>query len=76
MQTPHPLDGVYMSAFARERAKAQMLRAEFFVDLVAHGVSKMRDVIALVVRRAGDICRGRQSPHISSAAASPTLGAL
>lgn len=48
MQTPHPLDGVHMNVLARERAKAHMRRAEFMVELVAHGVSKARSVIALV----------------------------
>ncbi len=57
MQTSHPLDGVHLSAIARERAKAQMQRAEFLVELVAQGVSKIRHVIALVVQGTSDIAR-------------------
>lgn len=48
MKTPHPLDGVYMSMFARERAKAQMLRAEYLVELVAHGASKVRSAVRVL----------------------------
>ena len=44
MQTRHPLDDVHMSTYERERAKAQMRRAEFIVDLVALGVSKVRSL--------------------------------
>ena len=55
MQTPHPLDGVRMSELARERAKAHMRRAEFIVELVASGVSKIRSVFTLVGRRPSDI---------------------
>ncbi len=63
MQTPHPLDGVHMSELARARAKAHMRRAEFIVELVAHGVSKMRSVVTLVARRPGDIARRLKLSH-------------
>lgn len=46
MQTPHTLDDVQMSSHERERAKAHMQRAEFIIDQVALGVSKMRSVFA------------------------------
>ena len=51
MQTPHPLDSVQMNGLTRERAKAQMRRAEFLVELAARGVSKIRAAATLVVRR-------------------------
>ena len=47
MKTPHPLDGIYMSAFARESAKAHMLRAEFIADLIVSATSKVRAAVAL-----------------------------
>ena len=50
MKTPHPLDGVYMSAFARENAKAHMLRAEFIADLIVAGFSKLRTAVVFVGR--------------------------
>ncbi len=47
MKTPHPLDGIYMSAFAREDAKAHMLRAEFIADLIVSAISKVRAAVTL-----------------------------
>ncbi len=55
MQTAHPLDGVRMNEFDRERAKAHMRRAEFIVDLVASGFSKIRSAVTFVERRPSDI---------------------
>jgi hypothetical protein len=62
MQTPHPLDRVQMNAFDRERAKAHMRRAEYIVELVAHGVSTVRSVIALVVTRFSAMDVERRQP--------------
>ena len=50
MKSPHPLDGIHMSAFARESAKAQMLRAEFISDLVVAGLSKLRSAVGFVTQ--------------------------
>ncbi len=47
MQAPHPLDSVHMREPDRERAKAHMRSAEFTIELVALGVSKVRSLIAL-----------------------------
>ena len=48
MQAPHPLDSVHMREIDRERAKAHMRSAEFTIELVALGVSRVRSLIALV----------------------------
>lgn len=60
MKTSHPLDSVHMSVVARERAKAQMQRAEFLVELAADAVSKVRSTVRSL---------------FSSPAVSPRLGA-